>query len=715
MNSRFKVVYNFVLFILLMVPVSGLFSQSIKITKSYPDNAAFICSGTTVRFQASTMPGVIKKYVWYAEIFSNGQQISTTADTLSYYEVKNYSAKLYVYLQADSAGITVTNGFPTLDPEDGPKLDLGADKKLCPGFSVSLQNLSVPGSGSYFYNWSNGSTSTAVTTNQPGTYTLTITANTVSQCKTTKSVTISNYLKPEINAGGTATRCGNAGLQLNAKLVTASESPYSYNWLPNQNLTSNLIQSPVATPSFPTTYTVTVSDKNGCKDTSSVAVKINPPLSLNVFLSDTTLCPTSGITLNSTVSGGTTYTKGLAYRYAWKPKAGLSDSTVQKPTVYALSVSGIKYKLTVTDSNKCTITDSVTIRRTSLQLTFTTPTTDTLTACSGSTKTLKISRKLGKAPFSFTWEPLSVLTKVNDSTYNTTQLLSYTKVRASVLDATGCMDRDSVKIGVVPLPEPNVGAGSSYVCVGTTLGFDVTPAGKSSVDYKFKWSPSVLISNVNINNPVFKAAKQDSSITYQVIVTSVGTGCIGSAQLIMNTRAGSAFTINTSGEDPFIFVPATFSASDVNLSYTWHAAANDTIIFGNPMNIAFGRVGYDTLSAIGINSFGCASYDTLRVKVRKNSTKVIYIPNIFSPASEISENKTFRIFADASELDTEVFTISIYNLFGKEIFKSSSFDEMNTKGWDAESYPSGPYTYALKGAFSDGSTYTKTGTVKLVR
>ena len=56
---------------------------------------------------------------------------------------------------------------------------------------------------------------------------------------------------------------------------------YSYYWEPSSGLDQVNIPNPVASPDTTTTYTLTVTDANGCTSTSSVIVRVNNPLDIS--------------------------------------------------------------------------------------------------------------------------------------------------------------------------------------------------------------------------------------------------------------------------------------------------------------------------------------------------------------------------------------------------------------------------------------------------
>src|SRR6185295_18598776 len=86
--------------------------------------------------------------------------------------------------------------------------------------------------------------------------------------------------------------------------VAGGVPPYSYLWSngpttnPNNNLGAN-------------TYTVTVTDANGCTKTASITIAEPPSLTINPTTSQT-ICIGTSVTLQSNPGGGTT-----PYSYLW--------------------------------------------------------------------------------------------------------------------------------------------------------------------------------------------------------------------------------------------------------------------------------------------------------------------------------------------------------------------------------------------------------------
>jgi hypothetical protein len=131
-------------------------------------------------------------------------------------------------------------------------------------------------------------------------------------------------------------------------VVDSATAPISYLWTGPGAIACDTCQNTTANglpPGGPYTFTVTVTDANGCTATDTASVFINPLPIANAG-NDTTVCRYSPVQLNGTASGGTP-----PYTYSWNPGYNLSDSTIANPI--AIVAMDTTYCLTVTDSFGC--------------------------------------------------------------------------------------------------------------------------------------------------------------------------------------------------------------------------------------------------------------------------------------------------------------------------------------------------------------------------
>ena len=149
----------------------------------------------------------------------------------------------------------------------------GSDEEICSNDSVQIGTGVILGQT---YSWSPGadlndstlsnpiSTPTATTT-----YTLTVSANGCSSVM--DEVTVTVYSAPNVSAGIDDTTTVGSSVQLNAT------GGILYAWTPSATLDNPGIYNPIATPPVTTTYTVTITDLNGCKKSDAVKITVVEP------------------------------------------------------------------------------------------------------------------------------------------------------------------------------------------------------------------------------------------------------------------------------------------------------------------------------------------------------------------------------------------------------------------------------------------------------
>ncbi|MEM9983770.1 MAG: hypothetical protein AAF804_01625, partial [Bacteroidota bacterium] len=263
----------------------------------------------------------------------------------------------------------------------------------------------------------------------------------------------------------------------------------TYSWTPANSLNDANISNPVASPTDTTAYLVTVTDANGCQDTTQVTVT---PHSATV-VNDTAIC--TGDTIPLFAGGGQSF--------SWSPMFNLIDGNTANPLAFPTVTT--TYTVQVTDSTGCVDDAQVTVTVNPLPAIDFGPTT---AVCIGDTLTLQASGGI-----SYQWLPDPTLIGDQQADPQVFPLSDQTYY-LGVVDANGCANLDSVLVGVNPLP--NIDAGLDTVQCGDQV---INLQASGGVSYL--WSPDSSLTAGNVFNP---GANPDTSTTYLVLGTDAN-GC----------------------------------------------------------------------------------------------------------------------------------------------------------------------------------------------
>ncbi len=268
-----------------------------------------ICQGENVTLTATGGT----TYLWSTGATTASITVNPTTTTT--YTVTAYSASGN---NSDTDDVTVT-------VNELPVANAGSDVSTCQGTAVTLT-----AGGGTSYLWNTGATTQSITVNPntTTTYSVQVTQN---GCSSSDEVTVTVNALPNVNAGNDVSIFEGASVTLTA---TGADS---YVWS-----TGATTQSITVNPSATTTYTVT-GTTNGCEQTDSITVFVEPETVTANAGPDETIC--QGYSATLTASGGTSY--------LWNTGATTQSITVSP---YATST----YTVTVFSGN-AQDTDSVTV------------------------------------------------------------------------------------------------------------------------------------------------------------------------------------------------------------------------------------------------------------------------------------------------------------------------------------------------------------------
>jgi hypothetical protein len=259
--------------------------------------------------------------------------------------------------------LTITDGFGckstasqavTINPL--PSAAPSSNTPVCVGDAINLDANETGGTGAFTYSWSGPNSYTNTSTGTPtltatassgGTYNVTVTDS--KNCSASASTSVVINALPAVSASNDGAFCVGENITLhslpNGATTYAWAGPSSYSVSNTQNPTRTS-----ATTAMAGTYTVTVTDGNGCSATASTAVVVNTLPSASAS-NGGTVCAGGTIALHALPNGLTTY--------AWSGPVSYTVANNQNPTRTGASTGMAgTYTVTVTDANGCSATAS---------------------------------------------------------------------------------------------------------------------------------------------------------------------------------------------------------------------------------------------------------------------------------------------------------------------------------------------------------------------
>ncbi|NHM05529.1 beta strand repeat-containing protein, partial [Flavobacterium celericrescens] len=253
--------------------------------------------------------------------------------------------------------------------------------------------------------------------------------------------------------------------------ASGTTAPYSYSWSPSGGTAAT------ASGLSAGTYTVTVTDVNGCTATQNFTITQPTALAVSALSQTNVSCfGGSNGAASVSVSGGTT-----GYTYNWTPGNPTGDGTA--------SVTGLTagaWTCTVTDANGCTASQNFTVTQ---------PTALTLTAASqtnvscngGSNGAASVNAASGGAGgYTYNWTPGN---PTGDGTVSVTGLTAGTWT-CTVTDANGCTTSQNFTVTQPAALALTAASQTNVSCFGGSNGAaSVNTATGGAGGYTYNWTP----------------------------------------------------------------------------------------------------------------------------------------------------------------------------------------------------------------------------------
>ena len=490
------------------------------------------------------------------------------------------------------------------------------------------------------------------------------------QCATTTTMTVVISDGPSLTISGNDISCFGAN-DGDAEVVATGDGPFNYSWSPAGGTSAN------ASNLVANSYTVTVTDNNGCSNTANIT--IDGPAELTLTTSSTaSSCTVNDGSASVVALGGTP-----GYTYSWS-SGGTSD-------VESGIGAGI-YTITVTDANGCAAQENVTVGSVNGP-TLTLLSSENISCFGGNDGSAAVEATGGTPGYSYSWSPsggaAASATGLGAGTYT-----------ATVTDDAGCSA--SVQVEITEPDALLISGNATDANCGLNDGTITVNASGGSGSYTYTWTP-------NVGNTAAVSGLTGGS--YSVVVEDAN-GC----------SASTSFNVGVSGSIPIDVIPdfTTIDAGDnvdleviigggiTGANITWSPSTGLSCTNCPNPNASPSETTtyYVTVTAAD----GCFASDSVTVYVNIPCND-LFVPNIFSPNND-GNNDFLCIYGGC----IESLEFAIYSRWGQKVFETTDPNEC----WDGtyKDKPINSETFVYKMVIKlagESEQILESGNINLVR
>ena len=374
-------------------------------------------------------------------------------------------------LSAGSYTVTVTDAFNCIATEtytitNSPPATalVSTAPSSCGQSDGAASVLMTGGTPPFVYNWSNGANTDVVTGLKAGAYTVTVTDS--NGCQTVGNANISDLNAPTLTV-------------LNVTNPTCQQSNGSAEVTASGGVGTLIIEwsiggvGNIMSGQPAGTYSVTVTDDNGCKDATTIDLIDQPSPTLTLTNITKAACGQANGSATLTALGGTG-----ALTYTWTPSVSSGNSSNSLPQG--------NYNVVVTDENGCTASIDFTIEEDNaptINVVGTTP-----AGCATADGSATVQGLGGTAPLTYAWSHDLTL---NSTTANNIAAGNYT---VTVTDAKGCAATVALTVNTLDGPAITSIDIAAAIC-GNDNGTATVNFTNGTSPFTFTWSHDATLNN----------------------------------------------------------------------------------------------------------------------------------------------------------------------------------------------------------------------------
>jgi PKD repeat protein len=453
------------------------------------------------------------------------------------------------------------------------------------------------------------------------------------------------------------------------------------------------------------TYTLTISDGNGCKTSNSLTLTQPTQIISNTGVNDTICLGQSG-TITASASGGSGN-----YYYVWQPLSVTNSGTLNiTPT------SNTNYTVVAFDQNGCAgLPDTV------KAIVFSLAPSNVHTfglspICPGQGSLISALATGNTGPITYSWN-LGLGNGPGPFIVTPTQPTNYI---VTVSNSCGTSVSDTVKITINPPPTVLALPSGTLACIPSPISFfDNSISGNINdpiTNWLWDFGDGTTSSSQNPNHIYSDAGTYSINLT----VTTDG-GCTNnnaSSPIVVSAypHPDAQFSVNSTTLNlPYDILICTNQSTGA-INYNWNFGDGGTSTATNP-HYNYSTVGAYQIQLIAISQYGCS--DTAYAQVVTDADVVF--PNAFTPNTDGHSGGHYT----PGSLDNDIFfpytsgviefKFQVFNRWGELIFETEDIKQ----GWDGyykdKICQVGVYIWKAYVKLNNGKVFNKTGDVTLLR
>jgi gliding motility-associated-like protein len=639
-------------------------------------------TGNNFNFTA-TISAVPLTYSWD---FGDNSPINTEVNpTYSYLNSGNFIVTLIV-----SDGVCTSNSTVNIDVFESLSVSVANTDVTCFNAMNGIAEATVTGGTAPFsYSWNSllaVSDDPILENLAPGNYGVEVTD--VNGCLASAQTTIAE--PPAIIVQLTPENPTCVTLGSISSTANGGTGNLSYLWLPTNEVTPSISNLAVGS------YTLQVSDQNGCISASTVQLTNTSSFTANIN-------PLPGQCLNGNLFNFSSDVTDPMATFSWNFGDQSAFVTGSSPSYSFATPGNYTVNLTVTVGT-CIATDSENANVYSMpavQASSNIP-------CEGSDLVLS---GLPSGMTVYNWTGPNNSTLQNPIFQNST-LASSGTYNLTVVDVNGCSATAAAQVIINQLPTTTISSNTVAGCVPLLSGFESTNTALTS--YIWNFGDGTISNSSSVSHLFTEAGNYSVSITI--------TDANGCSNVIVENDFVEVYALPTSEfqlmtNNPENLIDPTYTFTDLSssdvVSWNWNFGdTSDIDITQNPQHTYLAADETYVVTLIAITAFGCADTSSQALKI--DAPLLFYVPNTFTPDGDNFNQVFTPVFT--SGVDPEGYSMTIFNRWGELLFESKDI----SVGWDGHyngnMVQDGTYLYSIQfGLSADDRRKSIMGNVNLIR